>query len=213
MKKNRLLLGLIILMGLTMIMMTGCIEDQEQQMDKKPVIYLYPVETIDVSVKLEYDGELTCTYPAYNNGWNVTASPDGTLMNHADKSEYSYLFWEGISDTEFDMSKGFVVAGEATESFLKEKLEYLGLNPKEYNEFIVYWLPLMQDNAYNLIAFQEQQYTENAQLIIEPKPDSIQRVFMTYKALEKEIEVEEQSLTQFTRTGFSVIEWGGAEVS
>ena len=33
--------------------------------DMKPVIYLYPEETMDVSVSLDYDGVLTTTYPAY----------------------------------------------------------------------------------------------------------------------------------------------------
>ena len=32
--------------------------------DMKPVIYLYPEETMDVSVSLDYDGVLTTTYPA-----------------------------------------------------------------------------------------------------------------------------------------------------
>ena len=29
---------------------------------EKPVIYLYPEETTEVSVRLDYSGELTCTY-------------------------------------------------------------------------------------------------------------------------------------------------------
>ncbi|MBU3143847.1 hypothetical protein [Clostridium sp. CF012] len=49
------------------------------------------------------------------------------------------------------MAKGFVVKGSETEKFLQEKLEYLGLTPKEYNEFIVYWLPVMKENKYNLL--------------------------------------------------------------
>ena len=35
----------------------------------KPVIYLYPEEEMQVSVKLALSGGLTCTYPAYENGW------------------------------------------------------------------------------------------------------------------------------------------------
>ncbi len=36
----------------------------------KPVIYLYPEEKTEVAVKLDYDGELTATYPDYRNGWH-----------------------------------------------------------------------------------------------------------------------------------------------
>ena len=39
---------------------------------------------------------------------------------------YPYLFWEGEDRTEYDMTKGFVVPGSETESFLREKLEFLG---------------------------------------------------------------------------------------
>lgn len=178
----------------------------------KPVIYLYPQQTTDVQVRLDFAGQLTCTYPTYQDGWQVTASPDGTLVNRADGRTYSYLFWEGIDRTEYDFSRGFVVAGKDTAAFLQEKLAFLGLMPREYNEFIVYWLPHMQDNAYNLITFQGERYTSQAKLTIEPKPDSLLRVFMAYKPLVKRVEIEESVLKPFVREGFAVVEWGGARI-
>ncbi len=177
----------------------------------KPVIYLYPTEQTEIFVELDYNGELLFTYPAYNNGWQVTAYPDGKIIS--DGKEYSYLFWDGHSNTKYDLSKGFVVSGEETEDFLVEKLEYLGLTPKEYNEFIVFWLPRMIKNPYNLISFQEKTYTDNAKLTITPKPDCIQRVFMAFKPLNEKIDIEPQYLKPFTRSGFTVIEWGGAEIA
>lgn len=179
---------------------------------KKPVIYLYPTKATEVFVKLELGGTLTYTYPQYQNGWQVLANKDGTLKNIRDGKTYSYLFWEGLSDATFDMSKGFVVKGEDTTMFLEEKLSYLGLTNKEYNDFIVYWAPKMSENHYNLITFQGTAYTDSAKLSITPEPDSIQRVFMVYQPLENYIDIPEQELDQWERTGFSVIEWGGAEV-
>ena len=88
----------------------------------------------------------------------------------------------------------------------------MGLTPKEYNEFIVYWFPKMQGNAYNLIHFAGKEYTDNALLTITPKPDSMLRVFMVFKPLEKPVEIKEQKLEHFERKGFSVIEWGGSEI-
>ncbi len=216
-KKNRTNFVILLMLLVTTTILASCggtevTEDGEMQA-AKPVIYLYPEEKTDVSVKLEYNGDLFVTYPEYENGWDVTAYPDGTVVNKADNEEYSYLFWEGTSDTEYDFSKGFVVSGADTEEFLKEKLKYLGLTPKEYNEFIVYWLPEMINNQYNLISFQQEIYTDNAVLEITPKPDSIQRVFMAFKPLDTKVEVEEQELLPFERHGFSVIEWGGCEVS
>ena len=192
---------------------TGTTSDDVTHPAMKPVIYLYPTEKTDVNVSLNFAGKLTCTYPAYNDSWNVTANPDGEIINKADGKEYSYLFWEGNSDTKYDLSKGFVVKGSDSADFLQKKLAYLGLTPKEYNEFIVYWLPKMQDNKYNLITFQGKTYTDSAKLEITPKPDSMLRVFMAYKPLEKSIQIEEQKLTPFERKGFSVIEWGGTKVN
>ena len=49
---------------------------------EKPIIYLYPTEETAVSVKLNYKGTLTHTYPAYpEKGWQVRAEPDGTLWD------------------------------------------------------------------------------------------------------------------------------------
>ena len=180
---------------------------------KKPVIYLYPTQKTDVNVQVDLNGKFTCTYPDYGSGWNVTAYPDGKLINKADQKEYSYLYWEGTSNAKYDISKGFVVKGSDTAAFLQKKLAYLGLTPKEYNEFIVYWLPKMQDNAYNLITFQGSAYTDYAKLNITPKPDSVLRVFMAYKPLSKPITVPEQPLTTFERKGFTVVEWGGTELN
>ncbi|MDR1410457.1 MAG: hypothetical protein LBJ12_09435 [Oscillospiraceae bacterium] len=53
-----------------------------------------------------------------------------------------------------EFARGWCVSGSDTAAFLQKKLAQLGLTPKEYDEFIVYWLPLMQDNPYNLITFQ-----------------------------------------------------------
>ena len=185
----------------------GC----EQQDAAKPVIYLYPEEETAVHVTLDYDGTLTAAWPAYEGGWDVTARPDGTLTA-ADGSEYTYLFWEGVSDTAYDFSAGFCVAGEDTGEFLRDTLAEIGLTPREYNEFIVYWLPKMQDNAYNLIAFQTDCYTDSARLTIDPQPDSMLRVFMAWKPLDEPQEIAPQTFAPFVREGFTVVEWGGAAV-
>lgn len=180
----------------------------------KPVIYLYPQEETDVHVELELtEADLSTTYPKYNNGWDVTAYPDGTLLNKADGSHHRYLFWDAVNcKTRFDLTTGFCVAGSDTESFLKEKLAYMGLNEEEMNEFIVYWLPRMEHNAYNLISFQGDVYTDSAKLDITPAPDSILRVFMAYVPLEEAIGIEPQQLSGFERNGFTVVEWGGSEI-
>ena len=189
--------------------LAGCVSDEECA--EKPVIYLYPEQKTAVSVSLDYAGTLTATYPAYEDGWRITAEPDGTLYDE-NGNEYSYLFWEGENNTDYDFSKGFCVAGADTADFLREKLAKIGLTPREYNEFIVYWLPKMQENPYNLISFQSERYTDTAKLDIDPEPDSVLRVFMAWKPLSKPQTIEPQTFTPFARDGFTVVEWGGCEV-
>ncbi len=183
-------------------------EEEEIVETLKPVIYLYPEETTEVSVKLEYNGELTCTYPKYEDRWTVMAHPDGTLTDAKGK-EYNYLYWEGLDSRKSDFTQGFCVSGEETAAFLEYALEKLGLNRKEANEFIVYWLPLMEQNPYNVISFQTTAYTEMAKLHITPEPDTMIRVFMAWYGSEEPVSIPEQELTAPERRGFTVVEWGG----
>ncbi|MCR2013833.1 hypothetical protein NSB31_29720, partial [Bacillus cereus] len=69
------------LLSCSTLFLFGC---SEYGADGKPVIYLYPAEEKTINVKLDYDGELTSTYPTYNDGWSVKANPDGTLTNLED---------------------------------------------------------------------------------------------------------------------------------
>ncbi len=183
----------------------------ENTLCAKPVIYLYPEDVTPVSVKLDYKGVLTCTYPKYTDGWNITAHPDGTLTDENGK-EYNYLYWEGITDTEYDFSEGFCIRGEDTAEFLESALEKLGLTRREANEFIVYWLHLMQENEYNVISFQEDAYTDIAGLDISPAPDTLIRVFMAWQASDVYVDIPEQKLTSPVREGFTAVEWGGTQL-
>ncbi len=204
---------LIILALVALMLSTGCereLEPEPPDVAYKPVIYLYPEEETAVQVALHYDGELTCTWPEYADGWSVTAQSDGMLTDRYG-NQYSYLFWEGESDAEYDFSKGFCVPGEKTAEFLRDALKTLGLLPREYNEFIVFWLPRLQGNPYNLIAFQGDRYTESAKLEVLPEPDTVLRVFMAYRPLQEPIEIEPQDLKETVREGFTLVEWGGSE--
>ena len=175
----------------------------------KPVIYLYPERELVLSVKLTYDGVLTTTYPEYTaNGWqNVTAHPDGRLEYNG--REYYCLYWEGVSRKLPDITAGACVRGTDTAEYLEYALAELGLTEREANEFIIYWLPQLECNEYNIISFLGEEYSDIARLDITPAPDSILRVYMVAKPCDKYTHVKSQSLRPFTREGFCVVEWGG----
>ena len=205
---------ILLLLVCCLVCLTACQREpkgDDRPTDEKPVIYLYPETETDVTVRLDYSGEMTCTYPVYDDGWSVTAHPDGTLTDAAGQT-YNYLYWEGVNDIDYDLSGGFCIAGSDTATFLEEALSRLGLTRREANEFIVYWLPLMQENPYNLISFQSDVYTQAAKLSVEPIPDTMLRVFMAWKPLTEKKNLPEQELVVTPRTGFTLVEWGGCQV-
>ena len=178
---------------------------------KKPAIYLYPENDNEtVTVTLDIDGKYTKLIPEFNlhNGWTVTANRNGDV--HLDGQTYDYLFWEALLNAEFSFDEGFCVAGSDTRQFLEKALTEAGLNEKEKDQFIEFWLPQMENNEYNVISFQTSAYTDHARLHVYPKPDTTIRVYMAYYASDEYVDINEQQLSAPERTGFTVVEWGGS---
>lgn len=178
---------------------------------KKPVIYIYPEEAIELNLSLESDCAITTSYPKYENGWNVFVEPNGVITDY-DGKRYSYLYWEGEIDFEDQFDDGFIVIRENTIEFLEEKLEKLGLNFQERNDFITYWLPELEKHKYNKIRFLGAEYEKLVKLNITPEPDTLIRVFMIFKGLEELEEITEQIIEPIQRFGYTVVDWGGAEI-
>ncbi len=175
----------------------------------KPVLYLYPEKACDVSVTFEHHEQLTVTYPAYNDGWNVSVMADGTITDTRGR-EYYALYWEESGFVPTDFSTGFCVKAEDASDFLENKLEQIGLTEREANEFIMYWLPVMQSNGTSLVYFELTASREGYNALqITPQPDSMLRMAMHIKAVDAPVKVTEQRLPHFEREGFTVVEWGG----
>lgn len=184
---------------------------------KKPVIYLYPQQEKDISLKLEFSGKLKTTYPAYNDGWKVHVFPSGEMKNLADGKEYSYLFWDGLikpTQEQASYEDGYVISNDTALQFLQNILPKLGLKTREYNDFIVYWLPYLQAHRFTFIHFRTgEDYDVISRNLVVPKPDSQIRIFMEFKAVESEFKVKAQVLSKPERRGFTLVEWGGAELN
>jgi len=90
----------------------------------------------------------------------------------------------------------------------------IGLNTKERNDFVTYWIPELEANSWNLVEFlvNSNVYNSLAQLCVEPAPDTILRVFMLFKGIPSPVEGLGGNLEHvhpFNREGFTVVEWGG----
>lgn len=182
----------------------------------KPIIYLYPENEIQLNVKLGYPELATCLYPEYDvkSGWNVLAKPSGDLFNLNTNRKLYALYYESKNKKEYNVTdEGFIVSREDTVKFLEEKLAILGLNDREAEEFIIYWLPKLQENEYNYIRFASMdEINENMPLEFSQQPDTLIRILMTYKGLNTPIQVKEQNLEKIERKGFTAVEWGGSEI-
>ena len=176
----------------------------------KPIIYIYPKQEQNVKVTLGSSDKLLVSYPVYNNGWNVLAKKDGTLIDNKTNRELYSLYYESENNINFKIeNEGFVISKEEIIPFLEEKLEILGLNPREQEEFIIYWLPILQKNNYTYIRFAtNEEINNNMPLQVEPAPNTMIRVLMIFKGLEEKINVKEQPLQKVTRNGYTVVEWG-----
>ena len=176
----------------------------------KPIIYLYPTVETEINVRLWTLETLSHTYPKYNSEkwWNVIAQPNWDLEDMDTWRKLYALYREWKSDKETNFSEWFVVAWKDIIPFLEEKLAILWLNEREAEEFIVYWLPQMENNKYNLIRFETiEEQNENMPLNVTPTPDIVIRVMMDWKAIDEPIDIPEQQLIALERNWFTVVEW------
>ena len=183
----------------------------------KPVIYLYPTEKTEIDLQLNFKGKLLTTFPKYDKNWEVVAEPNGQIFDKKTNRYYSSLFWDGTIDfpeEHYKYDDGFIVPKEKLTEFFIEKLAYIGLNNQETNEFIQYWLPILERNKYNFIHFLvNEECNEIATLNVNPKPETSIRIYMEFYGLENRTIIKEQQLPKTERKGFTLVEWGGADFS
>lgn len=208
----------------------------------KPVLYFYPEKETGVNVKFTSQMLLTTDIPRYNEslGWNVLAKPDGKLVDlqpqftscqdfdsshfgreyaleACQKNQYPYIYWAGyrVNGTYPQMNKGWLVAKSDLETFLNQKLDYVGLNNKEKQDMLEYWLPYLQNQNgqyFRLSFLQTSDMNTLAPMQINPQPEKLFRIFLDWQSFDSKPQTafEPQVLERLeNRDGFTVVEWGG----
>lgn len=175
----------------------------------KPVIYLYPLTTQNVSVKV--GANITKSEPKYQDGWFVKAKPDGALITK-NGEKYPNLYWEGKGRGIYPaITTGRVIETKNAEREIRADLIKLGLNNQEINDFLAFWLAKMPGNPYTRLTWlSTRQMNQLAPLEIAPKPETTIRVFLDFAGQDSpETNLIPQKLTKTERNGFTVVEWGG----
>ena len=176
----------------------------------EPLIYLYPREARELSVRLSPPHGVDVSEPELGSGWQVLAHPDGKLEN-VDGRVYRYLFWEGDGEVLPPFEEGFVFQGRKAVGFFSKKLALLGLSPRERRDFLRVARRRFKPETFYLVRFLPDQAIEDmAPLDIAPKPDAVLRVMVDYLPLRYPISVKEQRLKKIDRPSnqFLAVEWG-----
>ena len=177
---------------------------------KKPNIYLYPTEETEVSVRFAYPNLVTKSEPEYGNGWTVTAHPDGMLCT-ADGEKQGYLFYESNTLASFfQTEEGFVVMADEREETYRLVLERYGFNEQEIQDFIEYWSVYLEEGEdYVMYPILTDVVDEAMPVDFSVEPDSIYRIWFGFARYDGG-EITEPEIEPIIRSGFTVVEWGGA---
>jgi hypothetical protein len=180
----------------------------------KPVVYVYPEFDTWINISLGIKGKMIFSYPKYKDGWKFIAHPSGKLETNG--REFDYLFWDGLKsddDWRYDKQEGFIVDSDSLIPFFENILPILGMNARETQDFITYWVPRMKKNESNYVHFLlGSQCEQVATMNIIPTPESLIRVYMLWGNAEKEQGVKGQTISPLKRKGYTVVEWGGTEI-
>jgi len=172
---------------------------------KKPAVYLYPTEKLNITVKVVINGSIINSKPKYNEGWDVMGEPNGII-----NGTYDYLFYEARLNKLLLPSEGWIVKYENLNNWFKVYLSKLGLNSKEITQFKDYWLKELPKAKYYEIKLLDDTFLkENMDLQIYPKPTTLIRRNLYFKPHNSTITLQEPYIVSPERKGFTVVEWGG----
>ena len=179
---------------------------------RKPVVYFYPEEEMDLTVTFYDEDRLMTTYPKYEGGWNIHLKEDGTFTTEESGREYYAIFFDEVPNYTCNFTEGFYVTKDNAISFLEEKMDFMGFTNRETDEFIMYWLPILESNEKSLVYFEQtEERNEECPLGFSVEPDTLIRTIIHIKKVNEPTYIKEQTLTHYERNGFTITEWGGIE--
>lgn len=178
----------------------------------KPMLYLYAPDTMDVTVTMGQPERVSVSYPALeNNSWLVRAYPGGDLVSKSSGKRYYGLFWEGYSWDAPVSDTGFCLSREEFGERMDSILELKGLNFREREEFITFWISRIAQ-PFVAVRFPEQAFSRAFPVQIQPAPELFLRVFATFEQRATPMHLVAPHLEAIPRPAWTAVEWGGQEI-
>jgi len=180
--------------------------DHGDMVVKKPNIYVYPNEkmTLDIQINFPHGGEIIESIPEYNSGWEIEVIPSGLINNH-----FRYLFYEARIPALLQKEFGWEVEGAHLSSFFQGNMKALLFSPQEIDDFIDYWIPLLDmSKSYVIYPSFNEDLEDVIELGFSVEPDNLIRVFYIIEEQQSDKPIEPPQLPLFKREGFVVLEWG-----
>jgi len=176
----------------------------------KPMIYLYPNNPTKVSVKLGEEIRWTATYPKMvNGGWDVEATSSGEFTDLHSGKQYYGIFWDAQYWKHPAQDSGFMASSDRFPEILDSLLELKGLNFKEREECVTFWLSKVSEHPWVKISFHDESFSTAHPVSIHPNPKTFIRVFLVFTPLNSYQEIPPQRIQPQLRLGFTAVEWGG----
>jgi hypothetical protein len=173
----------------------------------KPNIYLYPIEKIQLTVKLKFPkgGKVIKSIPEYGKSWNVSVSSNG-LINDS----FTYLFYESSQPDIWQREYGWTIKVDELDLFFRKNLKDYGFKAHEIDDFIDYWIPRLKEYDYYLIYPQTNSIINKViELNISKKPDNLLRLFYFIEGQKNtKVKLKNPIINHFERKDFFVTEWG-----
>lgn len=173
----------------------------------KPNIYIYPETKISLHVSIIFPrgGSVIESIPLYENGWNIEVEPSGKINNI-----YDYLFYESENPDLCQYRSGWIVKKDDLTSFFTQNMLATGFIQKEIDDFIEYWIPLLNNySSYAIYPQYDFDIEKMIQLNFSYKPDRMLRLFYVIKGLHHDqVSIAVPNIPRFVRNGFTVAEWG-----
>jgi hypothetical protein len=82
----------------------------------------------------------------------------------------------------------------------------LGFQGREIDDFMEYWMPLMEGSPWYAVYPQDPEVV--SALNISPAPNRVLRYHFLVRALPQPISIPQPTIVPFKRSGFTVVEWG-----